>query len=251
MNFESNGIPLAIVKGTGSPKSPLLSLNDKDSNPRHTFNEINLEGSEIFQPVPNPKIERKVTYITGASGSGKSTFVYNYCCEYRKMYPKRNIYLFSALKEDSSLDKIKGLKRIKITPEFLEESISAEDFNDSMVIFDDCDTISDKKTKLKILGIMNSLLETGRHFKCDLCITSHLACSGSDTKRVLNEAHEIVFFPHSIGAGKLKYFLENYTSLDKKKIEMLKHLKTRWICITKTYPPVILTEKNAFIPSLV
>ena len=51
--------------------------------------------------------------VTGASGSGKSTFTRKIVKEYKKIWKDREVYLFSALNEDESLDEIKP-KRFRI-----------------------------------------------------------------------------------------------------------------------------------------
>lgn len=248
MNFEMQGVPIASVINTDSKKDPIISIDDM-KNARNCFNHIKLQGNEKFQPIPNRDIERQILYITGASGSGKSYYCKNYCDEFKKIYPKRDIYLFSSLTEDSSIDKIKGLKRIKLSNELLDENLTAEDFKNSLVIFDDTDCLVDKKMKVKINGILNSILETGRHFNVYCLFTSHLACSGNDTKRILNESQSITFFPHSLGGRALKYLLESYLGLDKHQIKRIKNLKSRWVTVTKTYPMSIVSEKEAYLIS--
>ena len=251
LNFENQGTPICIIKETGEKKAPVISLEKEGETARIPFEKLHLDGEQYFQIIPNPKTERQVIYITGQSGSGKSYFMAQYGNEYHKMYPKREIYLFSSLSEDSSIDKVKNLKRIKLTPQLLNEELTAEDFQESLVIFDDTDCITDKAMKTKVNKIMGSVLETGRHFSTSVIVSSHLACSGGETKRILNEAQKIVFFPSSIGASKLKYLLESYSSLDKEQQKKLKKLKSRWICIEKSYPPVVISQKDIFLPNAV
>ena len=62
-----------------------------------------------------------VVFITGATGSGKSTFVANFVKYYHKLYPKRPIWLFSKDNEDPALDKIGIINRIKLDEELLED----------------------------------------------------------------------------------------------------------------------------------
>lgn len=246
MNFEGQGTPIAIIKTSKTKNPPILSVDDKKTA-QHCFTDYALKGDDKFQVIPNPNTERQIVYITAQSGAGKSWWCKEYCEEYKKIFPKREIYLFSSLAEDKSIDKIKGLKRINIkTPEFLSDEITAEDFQKSLVIFDDCDAITDKKLKTKLYGIMNNLLEIGRHWSVSLLITSHLPCAGNDTKRILNESHQIVIFPHSLGGRSLKYLLESYLGLDKKQIKRVKQIDGRWVCIYKTYPQVIIGEQIVY-----
>jgi hypothetical protein len=251
LNFENQGTPICVIKETGEKKTPIIFLEKEGEKARFPFDKLHLDGEQYFQIIPNPKTERQVIYITGQSGSGKSYWMAQYGNEYHKMFPKKSIYLFSSLNDDKSIDAIKGLKRIKIGPELLNEELTAEDFKDALVIFDDTDCITDKAMRNKVNKIMGSVLETGRHFNTYCIVSSHLACAGADTKRILNEAQKIIFFPASIGAAKLKYLLESYSSLDKEQQKKLKKLKSRWICIEKSYPPVVISQKDIFLPNAV
>jgi hypothetical protein len=64
---------------------------------------------------------------------------------------------------------------------------------------------------------------------------------------VLNESHNIVFFPSGMGNRNLKYLLDNYLGLDKNQIQKVKNLDTRWVCITRSYPQVMIAEKDIFL----
>ena len=251
LNFENQGVPLAYIKNSKSKKTPVISVCEKIEEVRKPFNEFNLneETAEQYQLIPNMEKEREVVYITGQSGSGKSWFCKSFCDEYKRAYPKREIYLFSSLKGDlGSIDQIKGgVKRIKLEKDLLTEDITAEDFKNSMVIFDDVDCLTDKAMKNKVQAILNSILETGRHFNVSCCYTSHLPCKGNETKTILNEAHHIVFFPSTLGGRSLKYLLDSYLGLDKQQIRKIKKLKSRWVCISKTFPQVCLSEKECFL----
>lgn len=246
MNFEGQGTPIAIIKDSKSKKTPVLSVDDKDTA-KTSYDDIKLTGEEKFQIIPNPETERQIFYITGRSGSGKSFFTLNYCIEYRKMFPKREVYLFSALTEDKTLDKFKGLKRIKLSEEFCSEDFTAQDFKDSLVIFDDTDVISDKRIRNKVNALMDNILQIGRHSNTSCIFCSHSACNGMQTKIILNEAHSITLFPTGLGNRSIKYLLDSYLGLDKAQCKRIRSLKTRSVTIMKTFPMTILTEKEAYI----
>ena len=242
LTFENDGSSIATIKGT----KHTISLAQ---NPKQSTDEIILDKGETFQPMPDTSKERSVNYIFGQSGSGKSYYVYLYALNYKKLYPKNSIFVFSTLTEDKeSLDKIKGLKRIKLDDEFLkDELIPTDEFKNSLVIFDDVDNIPDKAMKKKIWMYMNTMLQTGRHFKISMAITFHVSAGGADTKMIINEATHITYFPATVGNRNLKYFLDGYLGLDKKQIEKVKKLNSRWITIVKSYPKVILSEKDCYI----
>jgi hypothetical protein len=259
INLENQGIPVAVIiskngekeksKKGKAPNIPIVSISDTTEGIIRPTNELSLRDNPdlMFQPIPNPSVERQILYITGSSGSGKSYYTRKYCAEFAKLFPKRNIYLFSSIASDDSIDSIKGLNRIKLTPEFLEENWEIEDFRDCLVIFDDTDCITDKKTRNKVNGILNMILETGRHTNTYCIYTSHLACAGNDTKRILNEAHSITFFPATAGGRTLKYLLESYMGLDKDQIQKIKALPSRWITVCKSYPKAVLSEKDVIL----
>lgn len=252
MNLEDVGVPVALITFEGDKKkNKTLSIEQDKSNVEDYLKELKLtKPKEKIQHIPNKKTERQILYITGASGSGKSYYTKHYCDQYKKLFPKNDIYLVSSINEDSSIDKVKGMKRIKLSNELLTTDLQAADFKDSMVIFDDTDCITNKIMRLKVNGILNMLLETGRHTNTSVIYTSHLATNGLDTKRILNEAHSVTIFPHSLGGRSLKYLLENYFGLDRHQIKKIKTLPSRWVTLIKSFPMVVLSEKEAYVLNL-
>lgn len=248
LNFDKVGKFLCKVEGgkyNNKIVSVTASLDEKDEYSK-PFTKLTLTDSGKLQQIPDPDTERQILYITGASGSGKSTYTKNYIKNYKKMYPKNEIYLFSALKEDESLDEVSP-KRIMIDENLWKEPINVEEFKDSLVVLDDIDVISDKKQRDSVYSIMNQILEVGRHFHITCCITNHLPTAGKDTRRVLNECHSVTYFPHSGTARGIKYLLTEYLGIDKHQVKKIKDLKSRWATIFKNYPNVIMTEKDIWL----
>ena len=122
-----------------------------------------------------------------------------------------------------------------------------EEFKNSLVIFDDVDNISDKLLKKKVWAYMNSMLQVGRHHKISMAITFHVSAAGNDTKMIINEATSITWFGATVGGRNLKYMLDSYLGLDKEQIKKIKKLNSRWTTVVKTYPKVILSEKDCYI----
>ena len=92
-------------------------------------------------------------------------------------------------------------------------------------------------------NILNQILEIGRHFKIHCIVTNHLPTNGKDTRRILNEAHTVTYFPHSAG-GKIKYLLEEYVGLDRKQIAYMKRQRSRACTIFKNYPQCYLLQNE-------
>lgn len=247
LNFENNGVPIALVK-KGKKTTGILCVDDKKQSQSH-FNKITLKPDEHFEPIPDPKKERSILYITAQSGAGKSYFVAEWVKRYQKMFPDNNVYLLSSLTSDPTIDKIKNLMRIKLD-EFVEDKWNIDDVKDACLILDDTDCVTDKIQKKAIDQLLSSVLQTGRHTNTTCLFTSHLATAGKDTKLILNECQSVTIFPSTMGNRQMKYLLEGYFGLDNKEIKKLKKLEGRWVQICKTYPKCILSEKEAFLPSL-
>jgi hypothetical protein len=245
MNFDKKGIPIAIIKSKEYDKNkrnPILFLSEDG------FDDIQLEHDETFQIIPNTKTERFIFYVVGQSGSGKSYYCTQLLKEYNAIYPDRPIYMFSTVSEDSDIDKLKNFHRVILDDTFLEdEEIPVSEFKDSCCIFDDVDNISNRLLKKKIWNLMNSILQTGRHYNISCLITFHVATAGYDTKIILNEAHSIAFNIKTMGNKALKYLLDNYLGLDKDEIKKIKTLKGRMTTVMKTYPKMVVSEKRAYI----
>jgi hypothetical protein len=243
-NLEHKGKTLAkIEKGKFNGKVVSISADDDDVDKPLTHIQIPDEGK--FQQIPDPEVERQIIYVFGPSGSGKSYYSKMYIKQWKKQNPGGEVFLFSSLDDDESLDDIKP-QRIKIDKKLVNEPIDTEVFKDSMVIFDDIDVIRDKDIKEAIYDILNSILEIGRHFNINCILTNHLPSNGKDTRRILNECHSITYFPHSGAGRQQRYFLENYAGLDIKEMKKIKKMKTRWATIFKTYPMCVMTEKSLF-----
>lgn len=248
-NFEKIGRVFATIDG-GKFNGKFVSINasDKEEQATKSYTEIPLKDGK-FQQVPNfnaPKNSaREILYITGASGSGKSTYTLNYIKQYKKKHSKNEIWLFSALTEDETIDKIKP-KRIIIDDRLITEPIDLEDLKDSICIFDDIDVIKNKDHRAAVYDTLNAILETGRHFNISCIITNHLPTAGKDTRRVINECHSVTYFPQAGAPGQMKRLLQDYLGLDNKTLKDIRKMNTRWATIFKNFPMCIMTEKKVF-----
>ena len=250
LNFEQQGNALAVIKSEKKSNAkkyqPMICIGEEIQN---GFETLQLKSGECFVPVPNISKERDVLYVIGQSGSGKSYFVCQYAKEYKKMYSKRQVYIFSTLDSDpEGLDKIGKVNRIKLDDAFIKEDmIPTEEFQNALIIFDDIDSIDNKLTREVVFKYLNNFLQTGRHHKISLAITYHIGCSGHSTKMILNECTSITYFPAIIGGKNLKYLLDSYLGMSKSQIERIKKIESRAVTIFKTYPKVVMAEKQMYI----
>ena len=250
LNFDKIGASIARIKDNTQYKNKdiiSVATDEFDSDTTKTFQSLKLNTGH-FQPMPNINSERSCNLVVGASGSGKSRYICEWVKEYKKMYKKNPIYLFSSLEQDESLEPIKPLRMI-LDNEFLTEDINLKIYANSCFIFDDCDTIQNKKIQDKVYSLMNMMLNTGRHHNITVWVVNHTATgTKSQMKTILNECHTIVYFPANHNR-QLTYMLENYCGLDHKQQKVIKQLNSRWVCINKHYPQCCVTNKNIFMLS--
>ncbi len=226
-----------------------------DNTDESNNEEIEIDDNHFFRLTPATGFEegkffkRDVLFVAGESGAGKSFYTARFADEYKKIHPKSEVYLISYLDKDESLDSLKYLKRLNITPEFIKEISTftskdvEEEFSNCFVIFDDIDSITNKKTKDIVYGLLNKLLKIGRHYGTTVAYLGHELYSSHELKCILNESHYITIFPKYLNYKKIKYLLEIYLGLSKEQINKLTSIKnTRPIKICKGFPKVIITD---------
>ena len=261
MSFNTNNIgkPIALIipEKKTKYKNVVLSLADDDSdnedellNKKHTFSSLKIKDGRFMYTFDPKEAFRTTQYICGANGSGKSYYLADYIKNsfykyFQKDYP---IYLISEKEEDEAFKDI-PMKRIKIDKDLVDEPIDYNLFANSMAIFDDVDAITGQIGK-SVVELRDKLLKNARSIKTSVIITNHSFTDGKYTKSMLNECECITFFFRNYNRS-LKYMLENYIGLDKEAIKILKNNKSRATTYVKSYPNVIIQEKNIYtLPSL-
>ena len=63
----------------------------------------------------------------------------------------------------------------------MEEELTAVDFKDYIVIFDDVDVFP-KQVKKNVMNIVNLILQIGGHYNVSICFTVHNPNKGAETK---------------------------------------------------------------------
>lgn len=250
--MDEEGKMIAVMKDKKNKVKELIFVNPED---KQGIKKMKLRDDNVFEPVLDTE-SRSIVYICGASGSGKSTLARILVDNFHATFPDAQIYMFSRLSSDvafDDLEKKKVLIRIPIDNDLINSSIDV--VNDieygSMVIFDDIDTISDKK----MMGVLNNIklqiLEIGRHKKIYCIVTSHLINTGdrTGTRTMMNEMSSLVIFPRGGGSVyQQRYCLKNYLGLSNDQVdEILNTSDSRWVLISKNYPQYILTQKKVYI----
>jgi hypothetical protein len=247
-NLSGIGIPVCKIVGDNKLNNKIVSMaeNTDDEDYVRYVKEIQLEGDNKFELIPNTKADRDVIYYSGAAGSGKSYSMGSYLRNYRKEFKDRPIYLFSEKESDEILDSIKNIKRVKMDDSLIDDPLDLKDFYDEpcCVIFDDIDSL-EKKLKAAVYLLLNKLLKVGRSYKISVLVSSHTSCDGAQTKSMLNESTIIMWYPTCYNRN-IKYLCESYVGLGKKDIAKMKGNRSRWCAYVKAFPSCILQEKNIF-----
>jgi hypothetical protein len=247
---KANNIISYIVKKDSNKKvNNLCLLEDEDAG----ASDVSLDEHHRFQLAPRPikEKERSTLFIAGESGAGKSYFAREYAKEYNRMFPRNEIFLISYLDQDETLDSYDKITRLNcFNNEFLKEAGTLDlqtEFSNSFVIFDDIDSITEKKNKVIIYALLNKILRLGRHYNISVAYLGHELYSSHDLKCILNECHTITFFPRFLNFKKLKYLLEEYFGLSKEQIAKIRALKDRNVTYIKGGNKLILSDSTCFI----
>lgn len=209
---------------------------------------VNINDEGMVIPIPKQEVDQvDHIFIAGPSGSGKSRWSCGYVKQYKKIYPKRKFYLFSGKDEDKNLDEAKP-NRIKLDERMYTDPLPIELFKNSVVLFDDIDTIKDDKIKEAVKKLRDEILEKGRSNDTSVLSISHNPTNNKATKASLLESSSVVLFPGGGDDYHMETVLRKYCGIKPSKINDIINIKSRWIQCHKKYPKYILHEKGAFFP---
>lgn len=229
-------------------KNKLISLLkntelDKFFNEDHT--EFILPSNYAVYPIKReyPGSKRDSIYLTGVSGSGKSKWIADYLDNYKDKHPDNDILYFSSLERDECFDSLNPtcIKKSKLLEDPIED---IKEIGNSVCIFDDTNAIRDNSYNRLVNGLRDSILETGRHHDITILCTSHIATDGAKTKYPIRESHSMVVFP--LGNMQIDRLLSTYAGMNKKAIEKIKKLGSRWVMINKHAPTMILHKRGGY-----
>jgi hypothetical protein len=250
LNFD-DGKPIAVIKD-GKCKGNVIYIAKEDKTNNVEFvgtKKIDLK-KDSLSPILNPD-ERTVAYIAGPAGSGKTTMAVTLAESFKKLFPKRPIYLFSRTdyRKDPAYKKLK-VNQIKLDDSLVTDPIDLTEIEEgSLIMFDDTNTLMDRKVKEAVDALICSIMEVGRKLSLYLILTSHLI-NPNDRKfgrTCLNEMQQLTVFPSSGSAYQIRYCLKQYYGLDNKQIEAILKLPSRWVTISKTYPMCVLYEHGVYL----
>ncbi len=241
-NFE-RGKPIARISGGPLNGKYVFWKKDKLTT---SVEEVDLtEG--IFIPCPNIEDERvDRLMINGLTGCGKSYFAGNYVEDLLKLWPEKRLILISPVCDDKAYE---GLDPICIDLLDDDEEVpEIEQLKDSVVVFDDVDSLSNEKKLKKLKALMKQTLQRGRHLNIDTLVCGHVLMDGPSTKYLINESNKLIMYPQGGNFKQQETMLKTYMGYDKETIRRIINSDSRWVLIHKEVPQYILTEYELYVP---
>ncbi len=213
----------------------------------HEGSSIEITDGELT-PYCDPDSITRVL-LCAPTEAGKSTLVGNMVSTMLREDPKKNIYVFSRLKEDKALDDLPHLKRVIVDDNFCDDEYDLEDYENSICIFDDYETFRNKKVVKAIGELKDMMLETGRHNFIHTFYTSHFALNGPKTRQALLECNYVFFFPVGGTRGTLLNVLKSKYGFDKMKLNKISEIMEEcdWICIRTRAPCFIFYPNGSYL----
>lgn len=216
----------------------------------HKFDKSKTEiiGNNI-EPIPFiPENQNLRYFIGGQSGCGKSTLTAMILKNYFKLYPKQELFIFSALLEDPTLDNdplIKNkMKRINIKD---LDDIEVMNLKNSICVFDDASGLPTALQK-KLDLLQDEINKRGRHFQIDIINVVDKFLDGPKTNKKFLHATFVGYFVHTGGnKAELKYMFDKKLGLDKNQAGELLGGNSRWSLYHKQYPNFLIEQNRVLL----
>jgi hypothetical protein len=209
--------------------------------------------------------QNKRYFVSGISGAGKSVWINRLIKVFLSTQSliegfKPQVFVFSALPEDESLDchLEKVLERIPCDESILEHQENKDQYKPSdfegpdknrqnIVVFDDFSSITNSKVLKIIEKLRNDCLTTARHSNLNVVTVSHELMAGDKTKSSISNSTDVVVFPQAGNSSQIARFLKTYMNFQPSEIKKLLELDSRWVLISKTCPQYILYEHGVYL----
>ena len=218
------------------------SKEQSDQAGNNTIDEIKLSSGK-FSVIPSTETERVL--IAAKSGCGKSTWMAKYIIEYLIKFPKRRVIMFSRHVEDPAYAGL-PVMYIPAKPDLADEELDLTDIKDSLVIFDDCDNLQDKKLTKYIDKLNGDIISNGRKYNIHTAWLCHMLFNGYKTRQLLLEANKVVFFQTGQNYHYSRY-LREHVGVEKHRRDKILATKTRWVCMSLCMPVFVITENQVFV----
>ena len=241
--------PLNVVYLTKEKISKDMSEDDIEKLERETAS-INLDDEKNkFEVVPIVKPTELNTvsfFVSASSGSGKSYFVAGLVNTIRTLdrFKEAEVFLITGQqKADPAYeDQIEHYLKINMdSDEFF--TLKYQDFENSIVIFDDVNSLGNRYLESFVFNLQKSLAENGRKNNIALININHSSRDFQRTKYIIHESMYYTLFP-SHNWNDTKKFLKSYLDYDENQMKDIKRLSrhTRAMTFHKQVPQYIVAD---------
>ena len=232
-----DGYPFATID------KKTVYVNDKDDEQDNMLGSfIDIGMNKTFRLAIPDKSFR--IFIAAPAGAGKSTMTANIIEDYKKKFKKNKIYMVSPTKDDPAYEHLKDvIQYIKIDESIVKDPIDYKEFNENCcIVFDDTESLTGNKEINKQVELFrDACLQNGRKSGISVICILHIAMAGQSTKKVISECDLAILFPRS-NFSMVSRLCKSYYGFSKDDLEYVRTVKSRWICVKRTYLQAILSE---------
>ena len=177
--------------------------------------------------VPMPYIDvannqRSATFISGISGSGKSTAAVNLIRRIREVrkYKNKPVAVFSTrVIDDPAYEGLGNIDYISFEDDqFL--ALDVDELHGRIVVFDDYENIPDKHLRSHCMNFIKDVLERTRKVEVDVIIINHVTQNYQQTKGLIFEC-DTFYLNIAQNRNSSRRFLNAYVDIDKTMINEL------------------------------
>ena len=221
------------------------SCEKKSSIAMHTKPCIKLDLGDQLIKLPND--DHEIIFATGPPGCGKSYWVNEYVKMYKKIFD-RDVFLITRLEKDQTLakDEDKYIK-INVDQTVLDEPPKLNDFENSLVIFDDIESSEFPKATQAMYNLLDDMCKNGRHHNISVILCNQEVRMGKKTKPILTMLTMLVIFPKTGNIYQMSHVLKEQIGMSKNQIEHIMSLNSRWCCISRASPQYVLYEHGCYM----
>ena len=212
------------------------------------------EFSSELEMLPFPYVDlkhrqRSGIFISGISGSGKSTIAKQLIDAYIKLLGKDTRIILFTQTED--LDPVfeplnaKTFVHVCIKTDPMYTYITPESLQNSVVVFDDYENL-DKVLQSFTLTLIKDILERGRKMNIQTILINHQTQNYNKTRALIFECDTYILFPNS-NRNSVKKFLLSYGDIDKKEVDSLIEEAMNpfdFLLFRKSVPRYIMTKNK-------
>lgn len=253
-DHKSNN-PIGIIKGVKDPNKTLFLHEAKNEGKPGFFDRVVIDEGTFFL---HPEIRIGQTdriALVGSPGARKSTWISQYVKNFHKVFPDAQSTILFTTQSEEDFDRAfedvkKKIDFMHIDETLLEDPIQLNDFTlksgdrylPRCIVFDDYVGAGRKITE-EVERLRNAIACNGRKLNLTQIVAqTDLPVKNASYREFLSNCTHMIAFP-AFAPVNLKYTLENYFNIPEKVWKMYKkESASRWICVTRTGVPYIMSE---------